>query len=32
MTEFEAFIQRVLASAPGHIGQSPDTEHHAERA
>ncbi|MCK6212623.1 NAD(P)H-dependent oxidoreductase [Georgenia sp. EYE_87] len=32
MTEFEAFIQRVLASAPGHIGQSPDTEHHAERS
>jgi len=31
MTEFEAFIQRVHASAPGHIGQHPDTDH-AERA
>jgi chromate reductase, NAD(P)H dehydrogenase (quinone) len=30
MREFEAFIQRVLASAPGHIGQHPDTDH-AER-
>ena len=30
MQEFEAFIQRVLASAPGHIGQHPDTDH-AER-
>jgi chromate reductase, NAD(P)H dehydrogenase (quinone) len=32
MQEFEAFIQRVLASAPGHIGQHPDTDHHAEQA
>ena len=32
MTEFEAFIQRVLAAAPGHIGQVPDTDHHAEQA
>ncbi|MPV38523.1 NADPH-dependent FMN reductase [Georgenia subflava] len=27
MSEFEAFIQRVLSSAPGHIGQDPDTPH-----
>lgn len=32
MREFEAFIQRVHASAPGHIGQHPDTDHHAEQA
>jgi len=30
MTEFEAFIERVLAAAPGHIGQEPDTDHHNE--